>query len=321
MVSLRGSRRYGSEALRANALHFGSDMAGSVAVLVGLIAAAQGHPRADAIAALFVAALVLLAAARLIRRNVDVLMDRSPAAAHDAAAAAIAGLDPPVELRRLRMRQAGGRHFADVVIRRSTRGAAVGQGHAAPTRWRRPSRRRSRGADARPREPRSDALKVSERCTTRRCRSVAYGRSTRRGRPAGRPRLEVSLHLSCRADVAAGRGARGGRRASRRRSARRSPRWTPRPHAPGAFTEAGPAELAVRKSSSGRAPRRARRARRRAAGGALPRDAGWARALPDASRSTRATLAESHERRAASEEPDPPPLAPTSRRCRPHGAC
>src|SRR5436190_15824003 len=33
-VSLRGSRRYGSEALRANALHFGSDMAGSLAVLV-----------------------------------------------------------------------------------------------------------------------------------------------------------------------------------------------------------------------------------------------------------------------------------------------
>src|SRR5213076_3200426 len=86
--------------------------------------------RADAIAALFVAVLVLLAAARLIRRNVDVLMDRSPAAAHDAAAAAIAELVPPVELRRLRMRQAGGRHFADVVIGVNP-GAAVGQGHAA----------------------------------------------------------------------------------------------------------------------------------------------------------------------------------------------
>ena len=103
---MRGSRRYGSEALRANALHFASDMAGSVAVLVGLVAAAQGHPRADAIAALFVAVLVLLAAARLIRRNIDVLMDRSPAAAHDAAAAAIAGLVPPVELRRLRIQAA-----------------------------------------------------------------------------------------------------------------------------------------------------------------------------------------------------------------------
>ena len=37
---------------------------------------------------------------------------------------------PAVDLRRLRMRQAGGRQFADVVIAVSP-GAAVGQGHAA----------------------------------------------------------------------------------------------------------------------------------------------------------------------------------------------
>ena len=45
-------------------------------------------------------------------------------------AAAIAGIEPAVELRRLRMRQAAGRHFADVVIGVSF-DAAVGQGHAA----------------------------------------------------------------------------------------------------------------------------------------------------------------------------------------------
>jgi divalent metal cation (Fe/Co/Zn/Cd) transporter len=44
--------------------------------------------------------------------------------------AAIASLEPRVELRRLRMRQAGGRQFADVVIGVPP-GAAVGQGHAA----------------------------------------------------------------------------------------------------------------------------------------------------------------------------------------------
>src|SRR5690242_8399114 len=71
IVSVRGSRRFGSAALAANALHFGSDMAGSGAVLVGLVAARQGHPRVDAAAALFVALLVLTAAARLMRRNVD----------------------------------------------------------------------------------------------------------------------------------------------------------------------------------------------------------------------------------------------------------
>jgi len=79
IVSARAARRYESAALASNALHFGSDLAGSVAVLVGLVLVRAGHPKADAVAALFVAVLVLLAAARLMRRNVDVLMDRVPA--------------------------------------------------------------------------------------------------------------------------------------------------------------------------------------------------------------------------------------------------
>ena len=128
-VSLRASRRYRSAALASNALHFASDLAGSVAVLIGLALARAGHPSGDSIAALFVAVLVLFAAARLARANVDVLMDRAPADAEVAARAAIAAL-PGIVLRRLRMRQAGGRQFADVVIGVSP-AEGVGQGHAA----------------------------------------------------------------------------------------------------------------------------------------------------------------------------------------------
>jgi divalent metal cation (Fe/Co/Zn/Cd) transporter len=73
---------------------------------------------------------VLVAAARLARVNLDVLMDRSSAAADSAARAAIAELGPRIELRRLRTRQAGGRVFADVVIGVPP-DAAVGQGHLA----------------------------------------------------------------------------------------------------------------------------------------------------------------------------------------------
>ena len=127
-VSLRTSRRYGSPALAANAVHFAGDLAGSVAVLIGLLAARAGAFWADSVAALFVAALVLVAAGRLMRRNVDVLMDRAPADAHAAARRAISGLRPPVELRRLRLREAAGRHFADVVIGLPS-GAAVAQAH------------------------------------------------------------------------------------------------------------------------------------------------------------------------------------------------
>jgi cation diffusion facilitator family transporter len=129
-ASHRAARRYESAALASNALHFASDLAGSTAVLVGLLLARAGHPDADSIAALLVAALVLVAAGRLMRGNVDVLMDRAPAGATAAARSAIASIEPHVELRRLRMRQAAGRHFADVVIGVSS-DSAVSQGHAA----------------------------------------------------------------------------------------------------------------------------------------------------------------------------------------------
>src|SRR5436305_852434 len=70
IVSWRAGRRYSSAALASNALHFASDLAGSVAVLVGLIFARQGYAHGDPIAALFVGALVLIAASRLMKRNV-----------------------------------------------------------------------------------------------------------------------------------------------------------------------------------------------------------------------------------------------------------
>jgi divalent metal cation (Fe/Co/Zn/Cd) transporter len=132
--------------LLANALHFGSDLVGTLAVLAGLCAVALGFPGGDSIAALFVAALVIAAASRLLRRNVHVLMDRAPVDAEESARRAIAELDPPVELRRLRVREAGGAHFADVVIGIAP-GAAVGQGHAAADRVEEALRERLPDAD------------------------------------------------------------------------------------------------------------------------------------------------------------------------------
>ncbi|RDI75965.1 CDF: cation diffusion facilitator family transporter [Gaiella occulta] len=133
VVSLRAARRYESPALLSNALHFGSDLAGTLAVLGGLVAVRAGWAEGDSLAALFVALLVVTAAARLIGRNVDVLMDRAPAAAVLAARAAIATLEPPVDVRRLRLREAAGRTFTDVVIGVPP-GDAVGQGHALADR-------------------------------------------------------------------------------------------------------------------------------------------------------------------------------------------
>ena len=133
VVSMRAARRFGSAAFAANALHFAGDTAGSFAVLIGLGIARAGYPNGDSVAALFVAVLVLVAAFRLMKANTDVLMDRAPAAANEAALTAVLGLQPPVELRRLRVRQVAGKHFADIVIGVSPT-AVVGQGHEAADR-------------------------------------------------------------------------------------------------------------------------------------------------------------------------------------------
>ena len=116
LTSFRTSRRYGSAALAANALHFTSDLAGSVAVLIGLLLVQAGEPLADAAAALFVAVLVVLASIRLAKQSIDVLMDRAVADADERIRAALAQADEQVELRRVRVRQAGGRHFVDLVV-------------------------------------------------------------------------------------------------------------------------------------------------------------------------------------------------------------
>ncbi len=115
-ISRQAARRYHSDALAANALHFTLDVVGSVAVLIGLVLVGAGYPGADSIAALVVAVIVLFSASQLMRHSVDVLMDRAPGGAEELARSAIASIEPPVSLRRLRMREAAGKHFVDVVV-------------------------------------------------------------------------------------------------------------------------------------------------------------------------------------------------------------
>jgi cation diffusion facilitator family transporter len=129
-VSLSAARRHHSPALYSNALHFAGDMAGSLAVLGGLLAVRAGLHDGDTIAALVVAALIFAAAARLIGENANVLMDRAPAPARAAAERAIAALGSEIELRRLRLRESAGRYFADVIVSVPA-GQALVEGHRA----------------------------------------------------------------------------------------------------------------------------------------------------------------------------------------------
>jgi cation diffusion facilitator family transporter len=201
VVSYRAGERYHSPALQANALHFTSDLGGSAAVLLGLLAARAGYHWADSAAALFVAFLVLLAAGRLMRLNIDVLMDRVPPEAQEAALAAIASIEPRVEVRRLRMRQAAGRQFADVVIGVPP-GAAVGQGHAAADAVEEAVQRALPRSDVVVHvEPRQDEAALRERVLAAaqgvpRVREIHNLTVLRVG-----SRIEVSLHLKLPGDL------------------------------------------------------------------------------------------------------------------------
>jgi cation diffusion facilitator family transporter len=115
-VLYRVAAETSSEALEADALHFGSDMWSSAAVLVGLGAVALGYPLADSAAALVVAIFIVIAGWRLGRRTLETLTDTAPAGIADRIARIVERIPGVVALERLRARQAGGVLFVDLVV-------------------------------------------------------------------------------------------------------------------------------------------------------------------------------------------------------------
>ena len=115
-MSLRRGRIDRNAALLANAWHFGSDFAGTLAVLVGLGLVAAGVPAGDSLAAIFVAVIVLFGALRLARQNIDALMDRTPSGVAGRVETAARSVPGVSEVRSVRVREAGGESFAEVVI-------------------------------------------------------------------------------------------------------------------------------------------------------------------------------------------------------------
>jgi cation diffusion facilitator family transporter len=105
-----------SEALEADALHFGSDMWSSAAVLVGLLAVAFGHAWADSAAAIVVAVFICIAGWRLGRRTIGTLTDTAPVGVGERISAAVRRIPGVVGLERLRIRSAGAVLFADLGV-------------------------------------------------------------------------------------------------------------------------------------------------------------------------------------------------------------
>lgn len=105
-----------SQALEADALHFASDVLGSVAVIAGLGLSALGFWWGDSAAAIAVAIMIAALGLRLARSTVETLLDRAPEGAAEKATAAIRSVPGVVDIERLRVRMVGATHFVDATV-------------------------------------------------------------------------------------------------------------------------------------------------------------------------------------------------------------
>jgi cation diffusion facilitator family transporter len=105
-----------SQALAADALHFASDVLGSVAVIIGLILSGLGYPWGDAAAAIGVAVMIAALGMRMARSTVETLVDRAPEGVAEKADAAIRTVPGVVDIERLRVRMVGSTHFIDAIV-------------------------------------------------------------------------------------------------------------------------------------------------------------------------------------------------------------
>jgi len=112
----RVARKTQSQALAADALHFASDVLGSIAVIIGLALAGLGYWWGDAAAAIAVAIVIASLGLRLARSTVETLLDRAPEGASEKARAAIRAVPGVVGVERLRVRMVGPTHFVDAVV-------------------------------------------------------------------------------------------------------------------------------------------------------------------------------------------------------------
>jgi cation diffusion facilitator family transporter len=122
----RAARKHRSQALEADALHFSTDIWSSLVVLGGLALVWTGRHvlpadsavlnKADAVAALGVAFIVLFVSYRLGKRTVDVLLDAAPAGLREKITAAAGEVEGVLRADRVRLRRSGARIFVDMSV-------------------------------------------------------------------------------------------------------------------------------------------------------------------------------------------------------------
>ena len=119
----RVARKFNSQALEADAVHFSTDVYSSSVVILGLILVYVAEDKnipvlrnADPIAALVVAGIVVYISMRLGKRTVDALVDAAPAGASDQISEAVSSVPGVLNHERIRVRQSGERLFVDFQV-------------------------------------------------------------------------------------------------------------------------------------------------------------------------------------------------------------
>jgi cation diffusion facilitator family transporter len=112
----RVARKYNSQALEADALHFSTDIWSSAVVLLGLILAQFEFYFADSIAALAVALIVLGVSWRLGKKAADMLLDRTPAPLVAQIESLLNQAQGILRYHDLRVRTSGAENFIEVTI-------------------------------------------------------------------------------------------------------------------------------------------------------------------------------------------------------------
>lgn len=110
------AKETGSQALAADAMHFASDLIGSVLVLIGLGSALFGFHYGDALAAIGVAAFISVAGWRLGRQTINTLLDAAPGGLAARVQTRVLEVPGVVAIEGLRLRPGGAHVFGEMTI-------------------------------------------------------------------------------------------------------------------------------------------------------------------------------------------------------------
>jgi cation diffusion facilitator family transporter len=113
----RTARKFGSQALEADAIHFKADMFSSGIVIIGLILASiYSIENIDAYVALIVAGMIIYTSLGLGRRTLDILLDKAPKGAYQRVVETVSGLEGVNSAHDIRVRRIGTKDFVDMHI-------------------------------------------------------------------------------------------------------------------------------------------------------------------------------------------------------------